>query len=437
MELFNTLPLKEYSVSEISYNIKNKLEQTFDRIRVRGEISGAKIHSGHLYCALKDLNPDTPQLKIDSVCWNVGSRLKFNPQDGMEVIATGSITTYPGRSCYQLKIEALEIAGEGALLKILQERKKRLASEGIFAQERKKPLPFLPRLIGVVTSPTGAVIQDILHRVRERFPTPILLWPVLVQGEGSAEQIARAIQGFNEYSLKGMIPRPDLLIIARGGGSLEDLWAFNEEVVIRAAADSQIPLISAIGHETDTTLLDEVADWRAPTPTAAAERALPVKADLYQCLRILEERSCRALQRVWEEYAQRFDERVMRFEQLISIFFERLSYTVQSLSLRLRHPHEAIALAKHQQNALSERLLLSGMRLLHDYQSHLKQLSALLESFSYHNTLKRGFCAVKDIHQELVSSKAEVKNERPLTLLFHDGSLKVLPDLKKKLEEEK
>ena len=323
--------LREYSVSEISYNIKNTLEQTFNHIRVRGEISGAKIHtSGHLYCAFKDA-----QSVLDAVCWRgVVSSLSFRPEDGMEVIGTGRITTYAGRSKYQFIIESMEIAGEGALLKILEERKKRLAVEGLFAQERKKPLPFLPRLIGIVTSPTGAVIRDILHRLSDRFPTPVILWPVLVQGEGAAEQIAAAIRGFNELPLKGSIPRPELLSVARGGGSLEDLWAFNEEIVVRAAAESHIPLISAIGHETDTTLIDYAADWRAPTPTAAAERAVPVRADLYQLLKALEDRSTRALQRLYEEYAQRCDDRGTRLEQLKSLFFERLSQSLQNLSFQ-------------------------------------------------------------------------------------------------------
>ena len=420
--------LREYSVSEISYNIKNTLEQTFNHIRVRGEISGAKIHtSGHLYCAFKDA-----QSVLDAVCWRgVVSSLSFRPEDGMEVIGTGRITTYAGRSKYQFIIESMEIAGEGALLKILEERKKRLAVEGLFAQERKKPLPFLPRLIGIVTSPTGAVIRDILHRLGDRFPTPVILWPVLVQGEGAAEQIAAAIRGFNELPLKGSIPRPELLIVARGGGSLEDLWAFNEEIVVRAAAESHIPLISAIGHETDTTLIDYAADWRAPTPTAAAERAVPVRADLYQLLKALEDRSARALQRLYEEYAQRCDDRGTRLEQLKSLFFERLSQSLQNLSARLRHPCEQISLAEHQLQALTGRLTLIETRFMKDYTSQLNQWSALLESFSYHKTLKRGFCAVKNVRQELVASKAEAKKEETLTLVFHDGTLMVFPEREK------
>lgn len=269
--------LPAVSVSEISQAIKRTLEGNFERVRVRGEISGFKrAASGHIYMSLKDQDA-----VLDAVCWrgNAG-RLAIAPEDGMEVIASGRITSYPGRSKYQIVIDQIELAGEGALLKLLEERKRKLAAEGLFDADRKQELPFLPEVIGVVTSPTGAVIRDILHRLADRFPRRVLVWPVLVQGEGAAEQIAAAIRGFNRLPLGGEIPRPDLLIVARGGGSLEDLWAFNEEVVVRAAAESGIPLISAVGHETDTTLIDFASDRRAPTPTAAAEIAVPVRAEL-------------------------------------------------------------------------------------------------------------------------------------------------------------
>ncbi|MEX0758331.1 MAG: exodeoxyribonuclease VII large subunit, partial [Tistlia sp.] len=245
--------LPELSVSEVSRAIKRTLEDRFERVRVRGEISGFKrAASGHLYLCLKDA-----EAALDAVCWKgTAGRLQLRPEDGMEVIATGRITTFPGRSKYQLVIDSLELAGEGALLKLLDDRRRKLAEEGLFDAERKRPLPYLPSVIGVVTSPTGAVIRDILHRLADRFPRHVLVWPVLVQGEGAAEQIARAIRGFNALAADGAVPRPDLLIVARGGGSLEDLWAFNEEVVVRAAAESAIPLISAVGHETDTTLID-------------------------------------------------------------------------------------------------------------------------------------------------------------------------------------
>src|SRR5450432_3047360 len=273
----NLTNLPEFTVSEISQAVKRTLEGRFERIRVRGEISGFKrATSGHLYFALKD-----EEAKLDGVCWRMtAQRLAIAPEDGLEVIATGRISSYPGRSSYQLIIDSLELAGEGALLKLLEDRRKKLASEGLFDLEKKRELPFLPEVIGVVTSPSGAVIRDILHRLRDRFPTHVLIWPVLVQGEGAKEQIAAAIAGFNAIARGGRIPRPDLLIVARGGGSLEDLWAFNEEIVVRAAAASEIPLISAVGHETDITLIDFAADKRAPTPTAAAEMAVPVRAEL-------------------------------------------------------------------------------------------------------------------------------------------------------------
>src|SRR5271170_683104 len=269
--------LTEYTVSELSLALKRSIEEEFGYVRVRGEVSGFKRHSsGHCYLALKDADA-----VLDAVCWRgTALRLQVKPEDGMEVVCTGRLTTFPGRSKYQLVIETMELAGIGALLKLLEERKQRLAAEGLFAEGRKKKLPFLPDVIGVVTSPTGAVIRDILHRLADRFPRHVLLWPVAVQGEGAAAQIAAAIEGFNQLVPGGAIPRPDLLIVARGGGSLEDLMTFNEEIVVRAASASAIPLISAVGHETDTTLIDFASDRRAPTPTAAAEIAVPVRFDL-------------------------------------------------------------------------------------------------------------------------------------------------------------
>jgi len=269
--------LPEYSVSEISNLLKRTVEEKFAYVRVRGEISGFKRHSsGHCYLCLKD-----EEAVLDAVIWRMtAQRLGLKPEDGMEVVCTGKLTTYPGRSKYQLVIESVELAGIGALLKLLEDRKKKLEAEGLFAESRKKKLPFLPEIIGVVTSPTGAVIRDILHRLTDRFPRRVLVWPVIVQGEGAAEQVVAAIEGFNRLKTSGAVPRPDLLIVARGGGSLEDLMAFNEEIVVRAAAASAIPLISAVGHETDTTLIDYASDRRAPTPTAAAEMAVPVRLEL-------------------------------------------------------------------------------------------------------------------------------------------------------------
>ncbi|MEZ5669965.1 MAG: exodeoxyribonuclease VII large subunit [Alphaproteobacteria bacterium] len=265
------------SVGDLARRVKGTIEDAFGYVRVRGEISRPSFPgSGHCYLRLKD-----EDAVLDGVIWRgVLGRIGLRPEEGLEVIATGRLTTYPGRSSYQIVIDRLELAGEGALLKLLEDRRRKLAAEGLFDAERKRPLPYLPDVIGVVTSPTGAVIRDILHRLAERFPRRVLVWPVLVQGEGAAAQIAAAIAGFNALPADGWPRRPDVLIVARGGGSLEDLWAFNEEVVVRAAAASQIPLISAVGHETDTTLIDHAADRRAPTPTAAAEIAVPVRADL-------------------------------------------------------------------------------------------------------------------------------------------------------------
>ena len=268
----------ELTVGELSGALKRTIEDRFGFVRVRGEISNYRgpHASGHAYFCLKD-----DAARIDAVVWRTAfQRLKVKPQEGLEVIATGRVTTFPGKSTYQIVIDAIEPAGVGALMALVEARRKALAAEGLFDEARKRPLPFLPRTIGVVTSPTGAVIRDILHRLADRFPRRVLVWPVRVQGETAAAEVAAAIAGFNALSPQCAIPRPDVLIVARGGGSLEDLWAFNEEIVVRAAAASAIPLIAAVGHETDWTLIDHAADLRAPTPSGAAEKAVPVRRDL-------------------------------------------------------------------------------------------------------------------------------------------------------------
>ena len=289
MELFeDTRPgenAPEFTVSEISGAVKRVVEGEFGRIRVRGEVGRvSRPSSGHLYLDLKD-----ERAVLGAVIWKTTARaLPFRVEDGMEVVATGRLTTFPGASKYQMVIEALAPAGVGALMAMLEKRKAALAAEGLFDAARKRPLPYLPEVIGVITSPSGAVIRDILHRLRERFPRPVLLWPVTVQGARCAPEVAAAIRGFNAIVPDGPVPRPDVLIVARGGGSIEDLWGFNEEIVVRAAATSRIPLISAVGHETDTTLIDFAADRRAPTPTAAAEMAVPVRLDLVAAVAGLE-----------------------------------------------------------------------------------------------------------------------------------------------------
>ncbi len=372
--------LPEFSVSELAQALKRTVEDAYGYVRVRGEVSSSKRHSsGHLYMRLKD-----DQAVLEAVCWRGSvARLRIHPDDGMEVVASGRLTTYPGRSQYQLVIESLELAGEGALLKLLEERKRRLAAEGLFAADRKRRLPYLPSVIGVITSPTGAVIRDILHRLADRFPSHVLVWPVAVQGELAAGQVVAAIEGFNALASNAAVPRPDVLIVARGGGSLEDLMTFNEEAVVRAAVASAIPLISAIGHETDTSLLDLAADLRAPTPTAAAEMAVPVRSELTAQLLDLTRRQVGALGRMIEERRvrvdgmtrglgdphklletvfQRLDDRTERLHRaVLSVVVARRSQIVE-LAARLSHPRDRLAAAG---NRLTAEMRALGQALRH------------------------------------------------------------------------
>lgn len=375
----------EFTVSELSQSLKRTVEDAFGHVRVRGEISGFRgAHSsGHCYFALKD-----ESAKIEAVIWKgVHGRMRFKPQEGLEVIATGKLTTYPGSSKYQIVIEALEPAGIGALMALMEERKKKLAAEGLFDEARKQLLPWLPEVIGVVTSPTGAVIRDILHRLEDRFPRRVLVWPVKVQGDGSAEQVAAAIRGFNAIAPGGKIPRPDVLIVARGGGSLEDLWSFNEEIVVRAAAESMIPLISAVGHETDITLIDFVADKRAPTPTAAAEMAVPVRSDLFVEVADLARRTRACWQRGHENRRSELRAAARALPaagDLLAIPRQRLDsagsslprclkanthahfrrFTAAGAKLTLRVLHGQISQADHRLTVCGERLGLSARSLL-------------------------------------------------------------------------
>ncbi len=338
----------EFTVSEISGAVKRAIEENFGHVRVRGEVGRvSRPRSGHVYLDLKD-----DRSVLAAVIWKgVASRLAVQPEEGMEVIATGRLTTFPGQSRYQLVIEEVAPAGVGALMAMLEKRKQALAAEGLFAAERKRPLPYLPDVIGVVTSPSGAVIRDILHRLADRFPRMVLLWPVAVQGEKCAAEVAAAICGFNALAPGGVVPRPDVLIVARGGGSIEDLWGFNEEIVVRAAAASEIPLISAVGHETDTTLIDLAADQRAPTPTAAAELAVPVRAELLAAVAGYEERRRRALARMLEDRGRRLRDLVRvlpRPEQLVLEPAQKLD----TLSDRL--PRALSAFAARKRAALAE-----------------------------------------------------------------------------------
>jgi exodeoxyribonuclease VII large subunit len=476
----------EFTVTELSLALKRTVEENFAWVRVRGEISGFKrAASGHLYMALKDENA-----VLDAVCWKgVAARLGIKPEDGLEVIATGKLTTYPGRSKYQIVIDSLELAGEGALLKLLEERRKKLAAEGLFDESRKRPLPFLPEVIGVVTSPTGAVIRDILHRLRDRFPRHVLVWPVLVQGEGAAQQVANAIEGFNRIEPGGPVPRPDLLIVARGGGSLEDLWAFNEEIVVRAAAASQIPLISAVGHETDTTLIDFASDRRAPTPTAAAEMAVPVRAELQADILNFERRMVGATSRLLQERRirveglgrglpsrdsilavplQRLDAAHERLRGAARSYVTDRKHRTEQLAGKLKHPRELLVdlsgkvrtadqmmrtawknlrgraldrsttLGKRLSLRAAERARSEGARKLGDYAPRLAraatrlaeqetkklaQFGSLLESYSFHRVLERGYAVVRDDAGKPVTAAAATQPGQQVALQFQDDSV--------------
>ncbi|MEQ8602976.1 MAG: exodeoxyribonuclease VII large subunit [Marivibrio sp.] len=440
----------EFSVSELSAALKRTVEESFSYVRVRGEISGFKrAASGHLYMAMKDADA-----VLDAVCWRgTAGRLSIKPEDGMEVIATGRLTTYPGRSKYQIVIESLELAGEGALLKLLDDRRKKLAAEGLFAEERKRPLPFLPSVIGVVTSPTGSVIRDILHRLRDRFPRHVLIWPTAVQGDGAADAVAAAIAGFNRLTgAPGEPPRPDVLIVARGGGSLEDLWAFNEEAVVRAAAASEIPLISAVGHETDTTLIDFASDRRAPTPTAAAEIAVPVRSelmiDLADRARRLSAAAHRGVadrakllaglarglprpHRLLEGAEQKLDDLSERFVAGLPRLIGAKERDLAQTAARLRTPLETLRGAARELDALdgrltralasverthrnrfadsrvAERLTRATTRLIEDRAARLARQAQMLESLSYERVLERGYAVVRRAEDGAVVSDAD------------------------------
>ena len=404
-----------YSVSEVSHLLKQVVENNFDNIHVRGEISGAKLHtSGHLYFAIKDAGA-----VMDAVCWRGSvTKIPFSPQDGIEVIAHGRLSTYPGRSKYQMIVERMEMAGEGALLKLLEDRKHRLAAEGLFDAHRKKELPFLPRCIGIVTSPTGAVIQDILHRLQDRFPCPVLLWPVMVQGDGAAQQIAAAIQGFND--LDDDI-RPDVLIVARGGGSLEDLWAFNEEIVVRAAAASRIPLISGVGHEPDVTLIDFAADHRAPTPTAAAERAVPVRADIKQALNHTLQRLQRSLYRNFDDKSLRYDDQIERWQRSFVINYERWQQQLLAWSQRLRHPRELLDHNAVHIDNLHKQLQQWVKHSWNHQQQRWERASSLLKSYSYESVLQRGFALIRTPQGQVLTSVQQCTQDLKINMTLQDG----------------
>ena len=402
------------SVSELSGALKRTVETAFGHVRVRGEISGWKRHaSGHCYFTLKDEGAC-----IDAVVWKgQAASLAFRPEDGAEVIATGKLTTYAGRSKYQIVVTRMELAGEGALMALLDKRRRALAAEGLFDESKKRPLPFLPRVIGVVTSPTGAVIRDILHRLEDRCPTHVILWPVPVQGEGAAAKVAQAIRGFASFE-----PRPDLLIVARGGGSIEDLWAFNEEEVVRAAAESPIPLISAVGHETDTTLIDHASDRRAPTPTAAAEIAVPVRAELAAFLAELGHRQAACAARTASRAAERFEQLAGRWPEganLFAPFSQRVDDAgdrlPRALTQRTAHARADLAAVapRLQGRLLSERVERGRER--------LASLWRLAELAHPERPLQRGFVRVTDRAGKTLVHAAAARAAIAIDLHFADG----------------
>ena len=458
----------EFSVSELSFALKREIETAFPRVRVRGEISQPSFpRSGHCYFRLKDENA-----VIDGVAWKgTIPRLGIRIEEGLEVIATGKLTTYAGSSRYQIIVDRLELAGEGALLKLLEDRRKKLAAEGLFETDRKRPLPFLPEVIGVVTSPSGAVIRDILHRLADRFPRHVLVWPVAVQGEKAAGEVAAAIAGFNKLAVGGVVPRPDILIVARGGGSLEDLWAFNEEIVVRAAAASTIPLISAVGHETDTTLIDFASDRRAPTPTAAAEMAVPVRADLLTQTLDFGKRTMACMNRALRDAAFALsslarglgDPRrlIEERQQRVDVSGERLALATRQLVERRAHalvaarlvgPQAVIAakqqllvgearaldgamkrfkgdaLQKYERafdrlEQFGDRLKRHGTDLLAHGQRQVEQAAKLLESYSFHSVLNRGFALVRDQDGAPVLAAAGTRAGDALGIEFADGRI--------------
>ncbi|QYE36075.1 exodeoxyribonuclease VII large subunit [Polymorphobacter sp. PAMC 29334] len=458
----------EYTVSELGLALKRTVENAYGYVRVRGEISGFKrATSGHLYLCLKDAGA-----VIDGVMWKGGAAaLPFRPEDGLEVIATGKLTTYPGRSKYQIVIERMEPAGAGALMALLEARKAKLAAEGLFDPARKRALPYIPRVIGVITSPTGAVIRDILHRLSDRFPRRVLVWPVVVQGEAAAGQVAAAVAGFNALVRGGQIPRPDLLIVARGGGSVEDLWAFNEEIVVRAVAASTIPVITAVGHETDTTLVDFAGDHRAPTPTAAAERAVPVLADLRLTLGGLGLRLDRAAARGVELRAERATALARRLptpsallglrQQRADELADRLPRALRAAAAGWRARYDRaggalqrplldrrVLLERTRVERTAERLRAGGRALLANDAAKLGRAGAglrpallgvrrdravaalgsaarLLETLGPNNVLKRGYAYVTTRDGHVITSAGAARAKVALRLTFDDGTVDV------------
>ncbi|GHU12552.1 hypothetical protein FACS189449_06410 [Alphaproteobacteria bacterium] len=422
---------EEYTVSRLSALIKRSVEQNFSKIRLKAEVSALKVHSsGHLYFALKDSNA-----VIDAVCWKyVAQKQNIKLEDGMEVKCLGQVTTYPMRSKYQFVVEQFELSGVGELLKILEERKKKLAAEGLFDQSKKKPIPFLPKTIGIITSPTGAVIRDMLHRIGQRFPRDILLWPVLVQGLDACRQIVEAIDGMNSLPAD---KRPDLLIVARGGGSFEDLMPFNEEDIVQAVVRSDIPIISAIGHETDTTLIDYAADLRAPTPTAAAEFAVPEKiklqADISRIFSKLNIITANNLEnkRLFLRSNKILDIRGIVAEKIqrVDYAFDRVMSTANRLIANKRLLLARIMVPKpvirENVNDIFQKLQFLIFAKLESSKNIFTILANGIESNSHVNILRKGFAFVESPKMSPITSVAEAEKYSSFNLIFSDGRLKV------------
>lgn len=433
--------VQEFSVSELSSALKRSVEDQFGYVRVRAELSGVKFAaSGHLYFALKD-----DKSVLDGVSWRgQAQKFAFRPEDGLEVICSGKLTTYAARSKYQMVVDHMEPAGAGALMALLEERKKKLAAEGLFDPSHKKKVPYLPQTIGVVTSPTGAVIRDILHRLADRFPRRVIVWPVIVQGEGAAGQVAEAIKGFNAIDGSGGVPRPDVLIVARGGGSIEDLWAFNEEEVVRAAAASEIPLISAVGHETDTTLIDHASDLRAPTPTGAAEMTVPVREELMATVtdlgrRLAQQRQnlvqsrkdqVRALSRALPKPSdllaiseQKLDDLCDRLPRALSLVASTKESQLNRVAggLTAGRLLQMVEFRGRELMAKGTRLLPAAKRSLQRQEDKLVSVARMLGSLSYERVLDRGFSVVKDSSGHIVSSAGGLSNGDVVELHFADG----------------
>ena len=428
-----------YSVGEFSHVIKKLVEANFSYVRIRGEISRPSFPgSGHVYFTLKDIDGT-----IAAIIWKYSlPRLSIKPEEGMEVICTGKVTTFAGQSKYQIIVENMEVAGEGALLKMLEDRKKNLLQEGLFNQELKKPIPYLPEKIGVITSPSGAVIKDILHRLSDRFPSHVYLWPVAVQGEGSAEQISNAIDKFNQLTDKTNIKKPDLIIIARGGGSLEDLWSFNEEIVVRSVFNSHIPVISAVGHETDTTLIDFVSDLRAPTPTAAAEKAVPVRDELVARVDELKLRFRTSFNNmfnnnkdrlknlvkllgkpdyIFENKTQKLDFTYKEIESLFKDIFVEKKNKITQYKQMLVPPKVLISNLFSKQQLLETKFKNYIENIITKKETKLNSLGELLEASSFNRVLDRGFSLVLDNSGKPIKLSAEAPKNANVKIKFADG----------------